>query len=112
MLLLVRYWLIALIMESGAIKMLLSDLYTYALYKINKQNGDIIYIEDFESIEEVAEELEITTRQAQRLTLKTIEEKSIEELKNADYNYVIIKETSEELAEKITNEGWHRCVII
>ena len=85
--------------------MRLTDLYTYALYRINKSNGDIIYIEDFESIEEVAKELEITTRQAQRLTLKTIEEKTTEDLKQADYNYIIIKETSEELAEKITSEG-------
>lgn len=85
--------------------MRLTDLYTYALYRINKANGDIIYLEDFETIEEVAKELEITTRQAQRLTLKTIEEKTTEDLKQADYNYIIIKETSEELAEKITSEG-------
>lgn len=82
--------------------MRLSDLYTYALYKINKSNGDIIYLDDFESIEDVANELSITTRQAQRLTLKTIEEKSTEDLKESDNKYIIIKETSEELAEKIT----------
>ena len=82
--------------------MLLSDLYTYALYKINKSNGDIVYIEDFESIEDVAKELSITTRHAQRLTLKTIDAISTEELKGVESGYIIIKETSEELTQEIT----------
>lgn len=79
----------------------LSDLYTYTLYKINSRN-DIDYISDYETSEEIAEELKTSERTINRLTYKSIEGLDFEAMKESGAEYLIIKETAAELLESIT----------
>lgn len=81
----------------------LKDLYTYALYKLTN-NNDITYISDYETTEDIAEELKASHRTIQRLTYKTIEGLDFESMKESGQNYIIIKEQAAELLESITEE--------
>ena len=81
----------------------LKDLYTYTLYKLTN-NNDITYISDFESTEELAAELNTSSRTIQRATYTSIEGLDFEAMKRNGADYLIIKEQAPELAEKITEE--------
>lgn len=80
----------------------LNDLYTYTLYKITEGGQDITYLADYETSEEIAEELQTSERTINRLTFKTIEGLDFQKMQENGAEYIVIKEQAAELLESIT----------
>ena len=74
--------------------------YIYTLYKIDKQNNDIQYIDDFENMEQLSNYINLSLSRVkhQKIMFNSIDNIN---LQNINSNYLIIKELDDEYTKGV-----------